>query len=195
MKVLSKVLLITLLAAIVGLAGCNQNKFSDVKSSVIPLPAIKPSTADNSVTVLFPQKGNVSLIKGVSKIGWVKVNPQAKQIEVSLNNSSETIDFALIKKVNFDLNRAIFSDGDFRKGEKSSELIQDTLTKIPVNDLKLSEDDTSEVTVKLNNSTLSKERLESITSVVGDGIYVVEEILFDESSKKMTLKVLCCTAK
>ncbi len=195
MKVLSKVLLITLLAAIFGLAGCNQNKLSEIKSSAIPLPTIKPSTAENSVTVLFPQKANVRLVRGVSKIGWVNINLPAKQIEVSLNNDSERIDFAQIKKVNFDLNRAIISDGDIViKGEKSSDLIQDTLNKIPVNDLKLSDSETGEVTVKLNNYASSKEQEKRINSIVKDGIYVVEEILFDESSSKMTIKVLCCMA-
>ncbi|MEM9926246.1 MAG: hypothetical protein AAF915_21250 [Cyanobacteria bacterium P01_D01_bin.50] len=191
MKVLSKVLLITLLAAIFGLAGCNQKKLPEVKSSAIPLPTIKSSTTDKSVTVLFPQKANVGLVEGVSKIGWIKINLQAKQIEVSLNSDTEKIDFARIKKVDFDLNRAILSDGDVAiKGEESSDLIEDTLTKIPVNDLKLSDSETGEVTVKLNNSALVRQ--EVLNSVVLDGIYVVEEILFDDSSSKMTLKVLCC---
>ncbi|MEO1430393.1 MAG: hypothetical protein AAFV71_15275 [Cyanobacteria bacterium J06633_8] len=189
MKVLSKVLLITLLAAIFGLTGCNQSKFSEVNNSVIPLPAIKPSTAEKSVKVIFPQKANVRLIGAGSKIGWVNINLQAKQIEVSLNNNSETIDFSRIKKVDFDLNRAIFSDGDIViQGEESSEYIQETFTGIPVSDLKL-ENETGEVTVKLNNSESSK------NDVVRDGIYVVEEILFDESSDKMAFKVLCCTAQ
>lgn len=195
MKVLSKVLLITLLAAIFGLAGCNQNKLSEVKSSAIPLPTIEPSTAEKSVTVLFPQKANVRLVAGASKTGWVKINSQAKQIEVSLNSDSEQIDFAQIKKVNFDLNRAILSDGDIIvRGEESSELVTDTLTKVPVSDLKLEEAETVEARVKLNNSALSKDKQETIISAARDGIYVVKEILFDESSNKMTLKVLCCIA-
>jgi len=190
MKVLSKVLLITLLATIFGLSGCNQSQFSEVKKSAIPLPTIKSSTAEKSATVIFPQKANVRLIGGVSKIGWVNINLQAKQIEVSFNRDSETIDFSGIKKVNFDLNRANFSDGDIViQGGKSSDYTQDTFTKVPVNDLKLQEKETSEVTVKLNNSASSK------NSVARDGIYIVEEILFDESSQKITLKVLCCTAK
>ncbi|MGD1909821.1 MAG: hypothetical protein ACFB2X_02825 [Rivularia sp. (in: cyanobacteria)] len=195
MKVLSKVLLIALLATIFGLAGCNQKKLPEVKSSAIPLPKIKSSTAENSVTVLFPQKANISLIEGVSKIGWVKIHLQAKQIEVSLNSDSEKIDFTQIKKVNFDVSRAIISDGDIAfGGEKSSDLIQETLTKIPVNDLKLSESETGEFTVKLNNSALSKDQQDAMNSLVKDSIYVVEEIVFDDSSSKMTLKVLCCMA-
>ncbi len=189
MKVLSKVLLITLLAAIFGLTGCIQNKLSEIKSSIMPLPEIESSNVDNSVTVLFPQKANVKLIGGVSKIGWVNINPQAKQIEVSLNRGSEMINFARIKKVNFDLNRAVFSDGDIViKGKESSDYIQDSWTKIPVSNLNFEERETSKFTVKLNNSGLNK------NPAVRDGIYIVEEILFHESSKKMTLKVLCCIA-
>ena len=190
MKVLSKVLLITLLATIFGLSGCNQGQFSEVKKSAIPLPTIKSSTAEKSATVIFPQKANIKLVGGVSKIGWVNINLEAKQIELSLNRGSETINFSQIQKVNFDLNRANFSDGDiFVKGEKSSDYIRDTFTKVPVNDLKLQDKETSVVTVKLNNS------LSSQNSVARDGIYIVEEMLFDESSQKMTFKVLCCTAK
>ncbi|MEL6163046.1 MAG: hypothetical protein AAFR37_04535 [Cyanobacteria bacterium J06628_3] len=160
---------------------------SEVKSSAIPLPAIKPSAVDKSVTVIFPQKANVKLVRGESKIGWVNVNLQTKQIEVSLNNDSKKIDFSRIKKVNFDLNRATFSDSDIViQGEESSDYVRNYLENISVSDLKSQE--TGEVTVKLNNSASNQ------SSVVRDGIYVVEEILFDESSQKMTLKVLCCTA-
>ena len=188
MKVLSKVLLIALLATIVGLSGCVRSQLSEVNKSAIPLPSIKPSNARNSVSVIFPQKANIKLVGGESRIGWVDINLQGKQIEVSLNSDSETIDFAQIKKVNFDLNRAIYSDSDIViQGEESSDVIRETLTSIPVSDLKL-EKETGEVTVKLNNSASSK------NDVVRDGIYVVEEILFDESSQKMTLKVLCCVA-
>ncbi|AFY57969.1 hypothetical protein Riv7116_5600 [Rivularia sp. PCC 7116] len=189
MKVLSKVLLITLLAAIFGLTGCNQSKFSEVNKSVIPLPAIKSYTAENSARVVFPQKANVRLIGGASKIGWVNINLQTKQIEVTLNNNSETFDFNRIKKVNFDLNRAIFSDGDILiKGEKLSDFIRESLIRVPMSDLKL-ENEAGEVTVKLNNSESSQ------NYVVRDGIYVVQDILFDESLDRTTLKVLCCMAE
>lgn len=188
MKVLSKVLLITLLATILGLSGCDKNKVSEVKLSAIPLPATKPSAIDKSVTIIFPQKANVKLVGGESKIGWVNLNLQAKQIEVSLNSNSEKIDFSRIKKVHFDLNRATFSDSDIViKGEESSDYVRDSFTSIPVSDLK-SKEETGEVRLKLNSSASNQ------NSVVRDGIYIVEEILFDESSQKMTLKVLCCTA-
>ena len=187
MKVLSKVLLITLLATIFGLSGCNKSKVSEVKPSAIPLSVIKPSAIDKSVTVIFPQKANVKLVRGESKIGWVNINLQAKQIEVSLNNDSEIIDFSRIKKVNFDLNLATFNSEDIViKGEESSNYVRDDFQNIPVSNLK-SQSETGEVRVKLNNSASNQ------ISVVRDGIYIVEEILFDESSQKMTLKVLCCT--
>ena len=189
MKVLSKVLLITLLATIFGLSGCNKSKVSEVKSSAIPLPAIKPSAVEKSVTVIFPQKANVKLVRGESKIGWVNINLPAKQIEVSLNEDSEIIDFSQIQKVNFDLNRANFSDSDVViKGEQSSDYMQDNFKQIPVSDLKLQDKGTSEVSVKLNNSASSED------DIVRDGIYIVEEILFDDSSQEMSFKVLCCTA-
>ena len=195
MKVLSKVLLITLLAAIFGLAGCNQNKLPKVKSSAIPLPTIKPSTTDKSVTVIFPQKANLRLVGGVSKTGWVKINLEAKQIEISLNRDSAKVDFAQVKKVNFDLNRAILNDGDIViRSEEPSEFVRDTFTQVPVSDLKLEEGETGIFRVKLNNSVLKNEEQTGIISAIRDGIYVVEEMLFDESSQKMTLKVLCCTA-
>lgn len=189
MKMLSKVLLITLLAAIFALPGCNQSKLPEVKKSAIPLPTIKPSTAQNSVTVLFPQKANISLVKGVSKTGWARINLQAEQIEVSSSNDSETIDFDQIEKISFDLNRAIFSSEKFAiPNEKSSDFIQETWTQVSIDDFKLEKDKTGEVTVRMNNSALNQ-------SAARDGIYVVEEILFDPSSQKMTLKVLCCTDK
>ncbi|MEM6755468.1 MAG: hypothetical protein AAF630_21150 [Cyanobacteria bacterium P01_C01_bin.38] len=189
MKVLSKVLLITLLATVVGLSGCDRSQISEVKKSAIPLLKIKPSSARKSATVLFPQKANIKLVGGVSKIGWANINLKAKRIEVSSSNDSETIDFTQIQKINFDLNRAIFSNGNTAiEAEKSPDLLQQTWTHISLDDFK-SEEDMGEVMVKLNNSALSK------NFVVQDGIYVVEEIGFDESSQKMALKVLCCTAK
>ena len=189
MKVLSKVLLITLLATIFGLSGCSKSKLSEVKSSVIPLPTIEPSILDKSVTVIFPQKANLKIVEGASKIGWVNINLPAKQIEVSLNEDSEIIDFSQIQKVNFDLNRANFSDSDVViKGEQSSDYMQDNFKQIPVSDLKLQDKGTSEVSVKLNNSASSED------DIVRDGIYIVEEILFDDSSQEMSFKVLCCTA-
>ncbi|MBV6625875.1 MAG: hypothetical protein KI793_23585 [Rivularia sp. (in: Bacteria)] len=188
MKVLSKVLLITLLAAFFGLTGCNQSKFSEVEKSAIPISVIKSHTAQKSVRVVFPQKANVKLVGGVSKIGWVNIDLQAKQIEVTLNSDSEIINFNRIKKVNFDLNRAIYSDRDVSiTGEESSAFARNSLTRIPLSAFKL-ENESGEVTVKLNNSESSQ------NDFFRDGIYVVEEILFDESSEKMTLKVLCCTA-
>ncbi len=190
MKVLSKVLLIALLATIFGLYGCERSQLSEVNKSVIPLPTIKPSTAGNYVRVMFPQKANIKLVGGAYKIGWVDINLQARQIEVSLNRDSEIIDFNRIKKVNFDINRATFSNSDIViQGEESSDLVRETFKSIPVSDFKFEENKTTEVTVKLNNSASSQ------TYVVRNGIYIVEEILFDESSQKMTLKVLCCTAK
>ncbi|BAY87589.1 hypothetical protein NIES267_71130 [Calothrix parasitica NIES-267] len=188
MKVLSKVLLITLLATIFGLSGCNKSKVSEVKPSAIPLSVIKPSAVDKSVTVIFPQKANIKLVRGESKIGWVNINLQAKQVEVSLNNDSEIIDFNRIQKVNFDLNRATFNSSDIViEGEESSNYVRDYLKNIPVTNFNLQQE-TGEVRVKLNNSVSNQ------ISVVRDGIYIVEEIVFDESSQKMTLKVLCCTA-
>lgn len=187
MKVLSKVLLITLLAAIFGLSGCDKNKVSEVKLSAIPLPATKPSAIDKSVTIIFPQKANVKLVGGESKIGWVSFSLQAKNIEVSLNNDSEIIDFSRIQQVDFDLNLATFNSDDIViKGEESFNYVRDYLKNIPVSNLK-SQSETNEVRVKLNNSASNQ------NSIVRDGIYIVEQILFDESSQKITLKVLCCT--
>ena len=188
MKVLSKVLLIALLASIVGLSGCDRSQLSEVNKSAIPLPSIKPSNARNSVSVIFPQKANIKLVGGESRIGWVNINLQAKEIEVSLNSDSATISFSRIQKINFDLTRAIYSAADIvTQGEESSNVIRETFNSIPVSDLKL-EKETSEVTVKLNNSASNQ------IFVVRVVIYVVEEILLYESSQKMTLKVLCCVA-
>ena len=87
MKLVPKVLLITLIASVVGLVGCNENLLpeEDKKSSSSSL-IIEKSTVDESITLLLPQVV-VQLKQGRSKSGWLtQFNLQKKQIVITNSN-------------------------------------------------------------------------------------------------------------
>lgn len=186
MKVVPKVFLITLIASVVGMVGCNENLLpEDTKSSNSSF-IIEKSPIDESITLLLPQV-IVELNEGKSKFGWLtKFNSQKKEIQITLNGNSQTVNFKDIKKLKFAIEKAPYSSPNIltRNEKELSESKQQTWIGVSTSDFQLREDRTDEAQVKLTNSILA-----SSQQLILDSSYVVEAIKFDESLKKMTLKV------
>lgn len=188
MKVVPKVLLITLIASVVGLVGCNENLLpeEDKKSSTSSL-IIEKSTVDESITLLLPQVV-VQLKKGNSKSGWLtQFNLPKKQIVITLNGYSQTIKLADIKRLKFVLDKAPYSSPDIlvRNEKQLSSIKQKTWTGIPISHFQLRNNRTDEASIKLNSYILSK-----FGQIRTESSYIVESIEFDQSLQKMTFKVL-----
>ncbi|MGD1909822.1 MAG: hypothetical protein ACFB2X_02830 [Rivularia sp. (in: cyanobacteria)] len=191
MKVVPKVFLITLIASVVGLVGCNENLLpeEDTKSSNSSL-IIEKSTVDESITLLLPQVV-VQLKQGKSKSGWLtQFSSQKKQIVITLSGYSQTIKFADIKKLQFVLYKAPYSSPDIlvRNEKQLSKIKQETWAGIPINHFQLRKNRTDEASIKLSSYILSK-----FGQIRTESSYIVETIEFDESLQKMTFKVLLQT--
>lgn len=191
MKVVPKVFLITLIASVVGLVGCNENLLpeEDKKSSNSSL-IIEKSTVDESITLLLPQVV-VQLKKGNSKSGWLtQFNLPKKQIVITLNGYSQTIKLEDIKRLKFVLDKAPYSSPDIlvRNEKQLSNIKQETWTGIPISHFQLRKNRTDEASIKLSSYILSK-----FGQIRTESSYIVESIEFDESLQKMTFKVLLQT--
>ena len=186
MKVVPKVFLITLIASIVGLAGCNENLLpEDTKSSNSSL-VIEKSVVDESLTILLPQVV-VDLKQGKPKSGWLtKFDWQKKEIQVTLNSFSQTVNFKDIKKLKFVLDKAPYSSPDIlvRNEQQLSDAKPFTWVGIPTSQFQLRKDRIDEAKVKLTNYILSNSQ-----NILLDSNYIVEFIEFDDSLQKMKLKV------
>jgi len=186
MKLVPKVLLITLVASVFGMVGFNQILLSkDTKPSNSSL-IIEKIPVDDSITLLLPQV-IVDLKEGKPKFGWLtKFNSAKREIQITLNGNSQRIDFKDIKKLKFVIGKAPFSSPNIlvRSEKELSEVKQETWVGVPTNDFQLRQDRTDQAEVKLSNSILAS----SQQLIIGSN-YVIEAIEFDESLKKMTLKV------
>ena len=187
MKVVPKVFLITLIASVVGMVGCNENLLpEDTKSSNSSSLVVEKTSIDESITLLLPQV-IVELKEGKPKFGWLsKFNSQKKEIQITWNGNSQTVNFKDIKRLKFAIEKAPYSSPNIlTRNEKGlSESKQQIWVGVPTSDFKLREDRTDEAKVKLTNSILA-----SSQHLLLDSSYIVEAIEFDESLKKMTLKV------
>ncbi len=187
MKVVPKVFLITLIASVVGLVGCNENLLAeDTKSSNSSL-IIEKSIVDESLTLLLPQVV-VELKEGKAKSGWLtQFNSQKKEIQIILNGYSQKINFKKIKKLRFALDKPPYSSPDIlvRSEKQLSEIKQNTWVGIPTSHFRLRKDRTDEAEVKLSKYIFANSQ-----HIFLDSSYLVESIEFDESLQKMTLKVV-----
>ena len=187
MKVVSKVFLITLISSVVGLVGCNENLLpEDTKPSNSSL-VIEKSVVDESLTLLLPQVV-VELKEGKPKSGWLtKFNWQKKEIQITLNGSSQMINFKDIKKLKFIVDNAPFSSPDVlvRNEKELSDIKQENWVGIPTSHFQLQKNRTDKAQVKLSNYIFATSQ-----NIVLSSSYLLEAIEFDESLQKMTLKVL-----
>ncbi len=190
MKVVPKVFLITLVASVVGLVGCNKNLLpEDTKSSNSSL-IIEKSTVDDSITLLLPQVV-VELKQGKPKSGWLtKFDSQKKEMQITLNGFSQIVEFTNIKKLKFILDRAPYSSPDIlvRNEKQLSNIKQQTWVGIPISDFQLRKDRIDQAKVKQSNYIL-----DNFGQVLSDSSYILEAIELDKSLQKMTLKVLLTT--
>jgi hypothetical protein len=186
MKVVPKVFLITLIASVVGMVGCNQNLLpEETKSSKTSL-IIEKVPVDDSITVLLPQLV-VELKEGKPKYGFLtKFNSQKKEIEITWKGFSQTINFKDIKKLKFIIEKAPYSSPNIltRKEQDLSESKQETWVGVPTSNFQLRKDRIDEAKVKITNSLLVNSG-----QALLDSRYIVETIEFDNSLQKMTLKV------
>ena len=186
MKLVPKVLLITLLASVVGIVGFNQILLSEDNKSSNSSLIIEKVPVDDSITLLLPQV-IVELKKGKPKYGWLtQFNSGKKEIQISWNGGYQKINFKDIKKLKFAIGKAPFSSPDIivRNEKELSEVKQETWIGIPIKDFQLRKDRVDEAKVKLTNSLLAN----SEQFMFGSS-YVIEAIEFDDSLNKMTMKV------
>ena len=187
MKVLPKVFLITLVASVVGIVGYNQILLSneDTKPSNLSL-IIEKVPVDESITLLLPQ-AIVELKEGKPKYGWLTTfNSAKKEIQITLNGSSQMINFKDIKKLKFAIEKVPYSSPDIlvRNEKELSEAKQETWVGVPTKDFQLRNDRIDQAKLKLTNSILANSK-----QLILSSSYVIETIEFDESLKKMKLKV------
>jgi hypothetical protein len=186
MKLVPKVLLITLVASVVGMVGFNQVLLSEDQKSSNSSLIIEKVTVDESITLLLPEV-IVELKEEKPKYGWLtKFNSAKKEIQITFNGNSQVINFKDIKKLKFAIEEVPFSSPDIlvRNEKELSEAKQEIWAGVPTNDFQLVKDRTDRVKLKLTNSILANSKQLMLTKS-----YILETIEFDESLKKMTLKV------
>lgn len=186
MKLVPKVLLITLIASVFGMVGFNQVLLSEDKSFSDSSLIIEKAIFDDSITLLLPQV-IVELKKGKPQYGWLtQFNSPKKELQITWNGNYQKINFKDIKKLKFVIGKAPFSSPDIlvRNEKELSEVKQETWVGIPTKDFQLQKDRTDKATVKLTNSILANSQ-----QFVFGSSYVIEAIEFDESLEKMTMKV------
>ena len=189
MKAFLKVLVVTLFASTMGLAG-----------SIFQLPSLQNSLAqaqnvleqNSPIPVFLPDLANVLLKEGSSMSGRLTaINPQKQQIKLELSGESEIVAIADIKKVKFsgevilgcgntDCQIVIRGDED----EASASNNQKTWSE-PLTNFRVINPSTGEAQIQL--TSLPKLELRGIRAVAESSSYVVKEIQFD-SSGMITLK-------
>ncbi|MGB3641054.1 MAG: hypothetical protein WBA39_26270, partial [Rivularia sp. (in: cyanobacteria)] len=180
-----KVLLITLVASVFGMVGFNEVLLSEEQKSSNSSLTIENITVDDSITLLLPQV-IVELKEGKPKYGWLsKFNSAKKEIQITLNGSSQMINFKDIKMLKFAIGKAPFSSPDIlvRNEKELSEAKQENWV-VPTKDFQLRNDRIDQAKLKLTNSILAN----SQQLILGSS-YVIETIEFDESLNNMRLKV------
>lgn len=186
MKGCFSVLIVTLLASLIGLAGCTNNKSITVATSLTTLFA-----EDAPVPVVLPTLADVVIKGGASKSGRLtEIDGKGQRIKMELSGVSNWIAIAQIKKITFKPDAAIYSNGKLviRGEDKPSASKQKTWAGIPLSDFQLQNPNTGEAKVTLKSSAVDKAKLPGIQAVAKDSLFVVEEIQF-EPPGKMTLNV------
>lgn len=184
MKLVPKVLLITLAASIFGMVGFSEVLLSEDQKSSNSSLIIENITVDDSITLLLPQV-IVELKKGKPKYGWLtKFNSAKKEIQIAWNGNYQSINFKDIKKLKFAIEKAPFSSPDIlvRNEKQLSEAKQENWV-VPTNDFQLVKHRTDRAKLKLTNSILANSKQLMLNSS-----YIVETIEFDDLNK-MKLKV------
>lgn len=185
MKLVPKVLLITLVASVFGMVGFNEVLLSEDQKSSNSSLIIENIPVDDSITLLLPQV-IVELKEGKPKYGWLtKFNSAKKEIQIALNGKYQTINFKDIKKFKFAIEKAPYSSPDIlvRNEKELSEAKQENWI-VPTKDFQLRNDRIDEAKLKLTNSILAN----SQQLILGSS-YVIETIEFDRSLNNMKLKV------
>ena len=185
MKLVPKVLLITLVASVFGMVGFNEVLLSEDQKPSNSSLIIENIPVDDSITLLLPQV-ILELKQGKPKYGWLtKFNPATKEIQIAWNGKYQSIKFKDIKKLKFAIEKPPFSSPDIlvRKEKELSEAKQQNWV-VPTNDFQLVKGRTDEAKLKLTNSILANSK-----QLMLDSSYIIETIEFDPSFNKMTLKV------
>lgn len=185
MKLVPKVLLITLVASVFGMVGFNEVLLSEDQTSSHSSLIIENIPVDDSITIMLPQV-IVDLKKGKPKYGWLtKFNSAKKEIQIGWNGNYQSINFKDIKKLKFAIEKAPYSSPDIlvRKEKELSEAKQQDWV-VPTKDFQLRNDRIDEAKLKLTNSILASSKQLRL-----DSSYIIETIEFDPSLNKMKLKV------
>ena len=112
MKLVPKVLLITLVASVFGMVGFNQILLSEDKSFSDSSLIIEKATFDDSITLLLPQV-IVELKQGRPQYGWLtQFNPPKKELQITWNGNYQKINFKDIKKLKFVIGKPPYSSPD-----------------------------------------------------------------------------------
>lgn len=184
MKLVPKVLLITLVASVFGMVGFNEVLLSEDQKSSNSSLIIENIPVDDSITLLLPQV-IVELKQGKPKYGWLtKFNSAKKEIHIAWNSNYQTINFKEIKKLKFAIEKAPYSSPDIlvRNEKELSEAKQENWV-VPTKDFQLVKGRTDEAKLKLTNFILANSKQLMLGSS-----YVIETIEFDDLNK-MKLKV------
>ena len=189
MKAFLKVLVVTLFASTMGLAG---STFQTPNHHNILAQAQNVLGQNSPISVFLPNEANVVLKGGSSMSGRLTaIDRQAQQIKLELSGGSTTVPIADIEKVGFegevilgcgntDCQIVIRGDEDKTSTGNNQQTWSEPLTNFMVIN-----PGTGEAQIQL--TSLSKLELRGIIAVAANSSYVVNEMQFD-SSGMITLK-------
>jgi hypothetical protein len=185
MKHWHKILAVALLISATGLTGCG------AKTETIAGKTVQAETSPISATalpVVLPEKARVILREGTPKDGQLS-RIDAEQLILTLGGQEIPIATKDVTQVKFTGDVRFISNGKLViRGEGEIDSESKVWPNIPLTAFQVVEGTTSEATINLTQSGLTKAKQEGIVSVATTASYVVEQIQF-EPEGKITLTV------
>ena len=183
MKVVFKLLAVSLLVSVTGLAGCA------TKPSSNPTPSPNPDKV-KSISLILPPLAKVTLKGGEEQSAYLSaVNQEEKAIELELGGEFRKISFDNIDRITFkeDNNNSRSNSKPPIRGEDNEDLAKKcaedenpakALCNLEINKIEFKPEED-----KLNIKSLAQNKLEGMRQLSSDFSLVVKEIEFQSSEE------------